>query len=287
MKRIYLLLLAMLSVVTVDASCREDNRFFIADRGFGDIVMEPRSSRMVFDEIEVSGAIRLIVEERTSGNIIIRAPRQLLEYVTLFVSDHTLHASFRFPNSFGRRNIPGCVVEIYVPNNGRISEITARGASTVNVKPTLAGAELDVEASGASRVSLSTIADKVSAELSGASTLRLEAQSRELDAEVSGASTLKCEGVIAARAEIEVSGASTIRIEEMSVAMLDLEVTSASSATARCDAGLLDVSGASSVTVECAHTLAVSASSASTIRYKGDCAVDVKSMTGASSIKKM
>ena len=113
----------------------------LADKNLGEIVMEARSSRMNFDEIEVFGSVRLVVEERTAGNIVIRAPKRLMEYVILYVSDNTLHAGLRLPGNFSRRGIPSCAVEIYIPNNGRIAEIVARGASRVKVLPTLSGAE--------------------------------------------------------------------------------------------------------------------------------------------------
>lgn len=258
------------------------------------IVMEPRSSRMDFDEVEVSGGVRLIVEERTEGNIIIRAQKHLLEYVTLYVSDNTLHAGLRLPKGGHRHSYrliklgaPSRLVEIYVPNNGRINEITASGASSVKIVPTLSAAELDIEASGASTISLSTNSPKVSIDLSGASTLKIDAQINSMDADVAGASTLKCYGSLSGRFEAEVSGASTLTADEFAAHTLELEVTGASSAKAKCDIGIVEVSGASGATIECSTSLNASASSASTVRYKGDCNVNLRSVTGASSIKKL
>lgn len=259
----------------------------LADKNLGEIVMEARSSRMNFDEIEVFGSVRLVVEERTAGNIVIRAPKRLMEYVILYVSDNTLHAGLRLPGNFSRRGIPSCAVEIYIPNNGRIAEIVARGASRVKVLPTLSGAELDVEAGGASSITLATTAVKVSVELYGASTLKIDTQSREVEAEVSGASTLKCFGAATALFDVEVSGASTLVADDFVAEGLELEVSGASSATAKCATARVDVAGASTATIECSTSLDASASAASTVRYKGDCAVNLRSVTGASSIKKL
>lgn len=290
MKHLFLLLASLLTIGV--AQCKPLPS--AEDTDLDAIVMEPRSSQMQFDEIEVSGGVRLIIEERTEGNIIIRSPKRLLEYITLYVSDNTLHAGLRLPkgglrNSYGliKLGAPSRLIEIYVPNNGRINEITTSGASSVKVVPTLSAAELDIEASGASTISLATNSPKVSIDLSGASTLKIDAHSNSMDADVAGASTLKCYGSLGGRFEAEVSGASTLTADEFAAHALELEVTGASSAKAKCDIGIVEVSGASGATIECSTSLDASASSASTVRYKGDCNVNLKSVTGASSIKKL
>ena len=290
MKHLFLLLASLFTIGT--AQCKPLPS--AEDTDLDAIVMEPRSSQMQFDEIEVSGGVRLIVEERTDGNIIIRTQKHLLEYVTLYVSDNTLHAGLRLPkgghrHSYGliKLGAPSRLVEIYVPNNGRINEITASGASSVKIIPTLSAAELDIEASGASTIALATNSPKVSIELSGASTLKIDAQSNSMEADVAGASTLKCYGSLGGRFEAEVSGASALTAEEFAAHTLELEVSGASSAKAKCDIGVVEVSGASEATIECSTSLDAAASAASNVRYKGDCNINLRKITGASSIKKL
>ena len=247
------------------------------------IVMEARRSAMDFNEIEVSKAIRLIVEERTTGNIIVRAPQSVIPYVSLKVKDGTLHATLLSGVLVSRKS--NVVAEVYVPYNGKINEITTSSAARVIVKPTISCKELDLEASSASVIEVTASAEEVSIDASGASTIKAELATDNLDFDLSGASTATISGQVS-NAEMEISGASTLRAEKLRAAVIDLECSGASKAAIlglQCTA---EASGASAIMVECLQLLNASASGASSIIYSGDCQVNTISNTGASSIRK-
>ncbi|MBE6198187.1 MAG: DUF2807 domain-containing protein [Rikenellaceae bacterium] len=247
------------------------------------IVMEARRSAMDFNEIEVSKAIRLIVEERTTGNIIVRAPQSVIPYVSLKVKDGTLHATLLSGVPVSRKS--NVVAEVYVPYNGKINEITTSSAARVIVKPTISCKELDLEASSASVIEVTASAKEVSIDASGASTIKAELATDNLDFDLSGASTATISGQVS-NAEMEISGASTLRAEKLRAAVIDLECSGASKAAIiglQCTA---EASGASAIMVECLQLLNASASGASSIIYSGDCQVNTISNTGASSIRK-
>jgi len=247
------------------------------------IVMEARRSAMDFNEIEVSKAIRLIVEERTTGNIIVRAPQSVIPYVSLKVKDCTLHATLLSGVPVSRKS--NVVAEVYVPYNGKINEITTSSAARVIVKPTISCKELDLEASSASVIEVTASAKEVSIDASGASTIKAELATDNLDFDLSGASTATISGQVS-NAEMEISGASTLRAEKLRAAVIDLECSGASKAAIiglQCTA---EASGASAIMVECLQLLNASASGASSIIYSGDCQVNTISNTGASSIRK-
>ena len=247
------------------------------------IAIEARSSSMNFDEIKVSRAIRLIVEERTTGNIIIRAPQSIIPFVSLKVSDGTLHATL-LPDTPVSRN-SNVVAEVYVPYNGRINEITASSAARVIVKPTISCNELDLDASSAAVIEIKAGAKEVSIEASGASTINAELATNELDMEVSGASIVTLSGEVA-DGDLEISGASTLKADKLRAAKLDLECSGASKANALAVICSAKASGASAIFVECLQQLNVSASGASSITYSGECMVNTISNSGASKIRK-
>ena len=247
------------------------------------IVVEARRSAMDFNEIEVSKAIRLVVEERTTGNIIVRAPQSVMPYVSLKVKDGTLRATLLSGVLVPRKS--NVVAEVYVPYNGQINEITTSSAARVIVKPTISCKELDLEASSASVIEVTASAEEVSIDASGASTIKAEVACDELDMDLSGASVATVTGHVQ-NGEIDLSGASTLRAEKMRTATLDLECSGASKASAigvQCTA---QASGASAINVECLQLLNASASGASSIVYSGNCRVNMISNTGASSIRK-
>ncbi len=247
------------------------------------IVMEARRSAMNFNEIEVSQAIRLIVEERTTGNINVRAPQSVMPYVSLKVKDGTLHATLLSGTPVSRRS--NVLAEVYVPYNGHINGITTSAAARVIVKPTISCEELDLEASSASVIEVTTAAKEVSIDASAASTIKAVLATDDLDIDLSGASVATLIGKVK-NAYIELSGASTLRAEKMRTSILDVECSGASKASVigvQCTA---EASEASAIDVECLQLLNASASSASSVVYSGDCQVNIISNTGASSIHK-
>ena len=247
------------------------------------IVMEARSSAMNFHEIEVSNAIRLIVEERTSGNIIVRAPQSVMPYISLKVKDGTLHATLLSGTPISRRS--NVLAEVYVPYNGKINEITTSAAARVIVKPTISCNELDLEASSASVIEVTASAKEVSIDASGASQIKAEVATDELNIELSGASVATLTGQVK-DADIEVAGASTLRADKLRAANLELDCSGASKAYALGINCSVKASGASAVVVECLSQLNASASGASSIVYSGDCQVNILNNSGASSIRK-
>ena len=246
------------------------------------IVMEARRSAMDFNEIEVSKAIRLIVEERTTGNIIVRAPQSVIPYVSLKVKDGTLYATLLSGTPVSRRS--NLLAEVYVPYNGKINEITTSAAARVIVKPTISCKELDLEATSASVIEVTAAAKEVSIDASGASTIKAVLTADDLDIDLSGASVATLTGQVT-DAEIDLAGASTLRAEKMRTATLDLECSGASKASAIGVQCTTQASGASAINVECLQLLNASASGASSIIYSGDCQVNITSNTGASSIR--
>ena len=247
------------------------------------IVMEARRSAMDFNEIEASKAIRVIVEERTTGNIIVRAPQSVIPYVSLKVKDGTLYATLLSGTPVSRRS--NLLAEVYVPYNGKINEITTSAAARVIVKPTISCKELDLEATSASVIEVTAAAKEVSIDASGASTIKAVLTADDLDIDLSGASVATLTGQVT-DAEIDLSGASTLRAEKMRTATLDLECSGASKASAIGVQCTTQASGASAINVECLQLLNASASGASSIIYSGDCQVNIISNTGASSIRK-
>ena len=247
------------------------------------IVVEARRSAMNFNKIEASCALRIIVEERTTGNIIVRAPQSIMPYVSLSVKNNTLHATLLSGAPVSRRS--NIIAEVYVPYNAMINEISTSSAARVIVKPTISCDELALEAESASVIEVSAGVKKASIEASGASSIKAELAADDIDLEFSGASVVDLSGQVT-NAEIELSGASTLRAEKLRASKLNLECSGASKASAIGVDCTIKSSGASTATVECLGTLNAIASGASSIIYSGDCQLNTISNTGGSAIRK-
>ena len=283
MKRIILVVVAAMFCTTLFAQEADNTKTGILLNNQHKVVVEARRSAMNFNEIEVSKAIRLIVEERTTGNIIVRAPQSVMPYVSLKVNDGTLRATLLSGTPVSRNS--NILAEVYVPYNGKINEIKTSSAARVIVKPTLLCNELDLDAESASVIEVTASAKEVSIDASGASTIKAGLATDKLDGEFSGASVATLTGQVQ-NADIEVSGASTLRADRLNAVNLDIECSGASKASVKGVQCTAKASGASAINVECQQQLNASASSASSIVYSSDCQANIISNTGASSIRK-
>lgn len=271
MKRYIIALLATIATFSVCLAAVSD-----------EIVMEARQSAMQFGSIRVMKRIRLIVENRTDGNIVIRASRRAMPLVELAVKDGILTADVENSHLLQRND----VIEVYIPNNKQITSISTSQASSVTVRPQLSiDGGLSIDTSGASTVTLSANAARVAIDASGASRVELTTVCDSLRGDISSASTLSLSGKTA-QANIKISGASLLRGSDFDADQLDLQVSSASSAIAKARSCNVEASGTSKANIECSEHLSASASSASSITYSGNCQLILESTSGASSIKK-
>lgn len=285
MRRFIATLSLMLLSLAVFAQGEATTKTGVALQEQHKIVVEARSSSMQFDEIKVSRAIRLVVEERTTGNIIVRAPQYIMPYVSLKVADGELQATILPGVTLSRSS--NILAEVYVPNNGRIKDISTSSAARVVVKPTLVAHKLDLELMGASVIELKAQVGELSVEASGASTVKANVVvASELDMELSGASEVTISGT-SYLTDVDLSGASTAHLSNLTNSTLNAEASGASTIKAKADrVAIIKVSGASNADVKCEGVLTASASGASEIIYSGACQVNILSNTGASTISK-
>ena len=239
----------------------------VADNGDNKLIMKAVKSNMEFTEVSVGAAIKLYIEDRTDGNIIIRASERLMPYIKLAVEQEELEIYIATNIDFKKdKDLLYPLAEVYMPTNGRIDTFTAMAASTIVVAPKVVVEKLDIEAVAASKVTLT-------------------AKCAELECDSTGASTITINGK-ATKANIEVIGASTFKGGDLECSQLKADVGGASKATLKADTATLEVYGASSATIDCSTQLNASASGASNISYTGNCQVNITNISGASKMTK-
>lgn len=263
----------LVTLLTIGVATAESNK----------VIMKALKSSHSYTGIEVFSPIKVIVEERTEGNIIIRATEKMMPHIVLDIEGKTLKISSDFKQINRKDNIP--IAEVYLPYNGNLCSFEATAVSSIDVRPILSVEKLDIECIGASRITIKAKANKADIEVAGGSNVDADIECATLDAEIAGAAILSLEGA-ATKAEIEVAGAATLNAEEFNCSQLEADVVGASKATLKADICTVEVVGASSATVECSSQLTASAVGASSIRYTGNCQVNIVENIGASSIKK-
>ena len=112
------------------------------------IVMRAAKSQQAYDGISVGGPIKVYVEERTEGNIIIRATEKTLDALKLKIEGGSLNICF--PEGFKiKRKSDFTQAEVYLPYNGKLREFSAVGCAQIEVKPHIKATEVDIESAAA------------------------------------------------------------------------------------------------------------------------------------------
>jgi hypothetical protein len=125
--------------------------------------------------------------------------------------------------------------------------LTVSGASRGTVYDFSSTEDLDITVSGASRLTGDITAGDVDFDISGASTIQLEGSANDMDAIVSGASLFKLGGFIVNNADVNISGASTGTINLTGRLDADLSGASRLLYIGEPTMGTINVSGASTL----------------------------------------
>ncbi|WP_149240722.1 head GIN domain-containing protein [Dyadobacter sp. 32] len=197
-----------------------------------------------FNRLAMGSAFKIDVKQGASYSVTAEGRSEDLSDIESSVSGGEL--KLRYKNNGWNKNRKTVHVRITMPN---LQGVDFSGATEVTVGRFSGVKNMDIEVSGASKVSMELAAQKVSMDLSGASSLVLVGKCDVLNGEVSGASSFKGKDFPAREVNIEASGAS-------------------------------------SAAVVASAAIHAEASGASSIRYSGD-AKDIHSSTsGASSVKR-
>jgi hypothetical protein len=220
-----------------------------------------------FNKIEVSSAFHVEVIQSNSYSITITAQEKLFDHITVVKTGDTLGISMKWSfgtwlSSWGFRS-PKARITMPVFTGLEIS-----GASKGTAKGFISSEDLTLVISGASSLEVDMEVKDADIEVSGASHLTGVLKSGDIKMEVTGASGVELDGS-GNNLDINVSGASRANLEEFTVNNADTAISGASRAV---------ISAESKITVEL--------SGASSLDYTGNPDINVKDISGASTIRK-
>ena len=194
-----------------------------------------------FTEIEIGSAFEFEIRQSSSYNISVTADDNVMEYVQVSQVGQTLKIGL---GRFGPIGLVTLRASVAMP---QLLGLTASGATRGTISGFSSTEDLDIGASGASRVTGDITAGNVEFEISGASTIQLEGSANDMVADVSGASRLNLDDFTVNNADVDFSGASsgTINLD----GRLDADLSGASRLwyIGEPTMGNIDTSGASTV----------------------------------------
>lgn len=198
-----------------------------------------------YSKIEISSAVQVKYSTEAT-RLTVQAPEFCQDYIHIEESHGTLKIYVKNFHSTRKS-----YWHVTVPASSRLESINVNGASSFRADKPIVAEDLDIVLSGASNAKFDCVVeDDLKANVSGASDLKIGGVAEDFDAQVSGASDIKAG-------------------DNGRLVVLNLD---------------LNVSGASSVTVECTGEAEGHASGASTVNIYGDCKSRVGT-SGASSVR--
>lgn len=230
--------------------------------GSGDLVTE-EYDLTDFTRIEVSHAFEVEVRRGDQHSVSITVDDNLLDRLRVEQDGDTLRIGFERGLDFGTATRRATIV---LPE---MRALSLSGASDANLSGFASDDPLDLRLSGASSIALDQVTSgAIDLEASGASRVTGRLRAADVRFEASGASRIELEGS-GEEAELEASGASRLRLDDFTLR----------AATVR-------LSGASNAGVNVSRTLSAELSGASTLEYSGDPSIRDVETSGASQIRR-
>lgn len=263
MKKIVLLLALLGSIAAATGSiiglaAPEILREWSGERGSGRMT-ERTIEAPVFNAIEASSAVHVVIADEPGETIRIEADDNLIDYVSVRTEKKVLHVGID-----RKARLNNVHVTVTVPRNGALKGCSASSAATISCNEPLETARIELEASSAARIDIAVKADTCEAETSSAATITARLDVNHCEAEASSASTI-CLSGRAASCEAELNSAATLEASELVVGRYRIDTSSAAKAC-----------------INCTEQLDARASSGSTICYQGGCSAQIGTSSGAS-----
>ncbi len=158
-----------------------------------------------FTEVDISGAYKIILTQGDKNDMVLEADENLMKY--LKVTNEGNELEVKVSKSINPSKTPRIYMTFKTLNSIELS-----GACSISGANDMKFNELNLEASGASKIALNMKADKLKMELSGASSVKLQGKADEVYISCSGAGTFSAEDFLINICDIELSGAANAKV---------------------------------------------------------------------------
>jgi hypothetical protein len=191
-------------------------------KGNGNVITQERQVGE-FYSIEVSNAVKVVLTQENATKIKVKADENLQPLIEVEKRGNTLHIGQRDNTSIS----PTEDIVIYV-STPRVKDIEVSGASALEVVGRLVSEEkVDIDVSGASKITVNLRAPQVELKATGASELIVSGETRKAEMSSEGASEIKASDLLTEEAKVSASGASKASV--FGSVKLDMDASGASS----------------------------------------------------------
>ncbi|MBF7090524.1 DUF2807 domain-containing protein [Flavobacterium sp. ALJ2] len=187
------------------ASCNFSTNFKSIN-GSGKVVTEKRNIQGNFENVSVSNAIDLVIEQSDKTEISVEADDNLINKITTKIEGNTLVIKCDY-NSFS--NIKSKKVIVKMPI---ITNIKASSASTVKTINVIRGEDINLDASSAADMNINIESDAITCETSSASNIAIEGKALKLNVSASSGSGINAKRMLANDIDAQASSGASIQV---------------------------------------------------------------------------
>ena len=173
-------------------------------KGNGNVVSQKREVSG-FTSLEVSGIISMKLKQGTDEGVTVSTDSNLQEYVITKVSGNTLKV-------YTKEDISDITELEVVVTAADLKRIGISGAVKFETDGAFRSSMIEIDCSGASKVSAEFISRTIEGDLSGGSKIELKGSTDLLELDVSGASSIQAFGLKANTCEMDISGAAKAEV---------------------------------------------------------------------------
>jgi hypothetical protein len=157
-----------------------------------------------FNSIEISQPVMVYLSQGETAGVKVEAPENIQDKIKIDVSNNTLTVNVNGNNTND--------LKIYITVK-ELKKIETSGAAMIQGQTVIKSDKLEIEAEGASEVTLDLDVNDLVSSASGASEIKLTGKASTHNADVSGAASLKAEDMKTQKTKIEVSGAAYAKVD--------------------------------------------------------------------------
>lgn len=194
-KALYLLVLPVL-FAACKSKCVED----FGTRSVREAKVKP------YDEIKVSGPVKLILRQDSTFNVNIQADSNLVDKIKAEVSGHQIEVKLDAEQYCGKDSI---IVSLGI---GALKKIEASGASRIYTSSAINVTDLDLDLSGATQLNLAVNAGKLTTKTDGAAKLNLTGQAGVFVLTSKGALDMDAFSFITGKYDLNLEGVAKLNI---------------------------------------------------------------------------
>lgn len=234
--------------------------------GNGNIISKQIPAITEYDAIKASRAIHVVMKESEDDKITIKADDNVMPYVVVSKEGNSLVVGI----DSNIKSVNKINVEVTLPKNSNINELKASSAASINIKPTIEGRSLSLDASSAAKINIAK-ADVDFFDADAASSASISGAVKSDDCYIDAASAadieltilaVQCTSKASSAAKIYLNGeVATFSGDAASAAKIEAKGLASHTATKA------EASSGARVTVNATKTLDAKASSGGVVIY--------------------